>query len=95
MVRAAALPVQRPTDHLGAVAERPVDAKLIAATQMDLRADLYRRLAVAELTTAIALYRDMGMAFWLPQAEAALDRVEARSSHGTTATWQRQHGTTL
>jgi tetratricopeptide (TPR) repeat protein len=29
----------------------------------------------AELTTAIALYRAMDMAFWLPQAEAALART--------------------
>ena len=45
--------------RLGAVAERPVDAKLIAATQIDLRAsvsarrfraDLYHRLAVVVLT---------------------------------------------
>ena len=45
--------------RLGAVAERPVDAKLIAATQTDLsasvsagrfRADLYHRLAVVVLT---------------------------------------------
>jgi hypothetical protein len=28
--------------------------------------------ACAELSTAIELYRDMEMAFWLPQAEAAL-----------------------
>jgi tetratricopeptide (TPR) repeat protein len=34
--------------------------------------------AHAELSTAIALYRDMGMAFWLPEAEAALARVEGR-----------------
>jgi uncharacterized protein HemY len=31
-----------------------------------------------ELSTAIALYRDMKMTFWLPQAEAALTQVEAR-----------------
>jgi DNA-binding NtrC family response regulator len=45
--------------RLGAVAERPIDAKLIAATQTDLsasvntgrfRADLYHRLAVVVLT---------------------------------------------
>src|SRR2546428_140476 len=34
--------------------------------------------ARTELSTAIALYRDMEMAFWLPQAEAALAQVEAR-----------------
>ena len=30
----------------------------------------------ASLATAIALYRDMEMTFWLPQAEAALAQVE-------------------
>jgi tetratricopeptide (TPR) repeat protein len=34
-----------------------------------------RELAHAELSSAIALYRDMDMAFWLPQTEAALARV--------------------
>jgi hypothetical protein len=29
-----------------------------------------------ELATAIALYRDMEMTFWLPQAETALARVQ-------------------
>jgi hypothetical protein len=28
-----------------------------------------------ELTAAIALLREMGMAFWLPEAEAALVKV--------------------
>lgn len=32
----------------------------------------------AELSTAIDLYRTTAMAFWLPQAEAALAQVEAR-----------------
>jgi hypothetical protein len=31
--------------------------------------------ARAELSTAIAMYRTMDMAFWLPQAEAALAQV--------------------
>ena len=35
-----------------------------------------REQARAELATAIALYRDMEMTFWLPQTEAALARVE-------------------
>jgi tetratricopeptide (TPR) repeat protein len=35
-----------------------------------------REQARAELATAIALYRDMDMPFWLPQAEAALAQVE-------------------
>jgi len=34
--------------------------------------------ACIELQTAIALYRAMDMAFWLPQAEAALVQVEGR-----------------
>jgi class 3 adenylate cyclase/tetratricopeptide (TPR) repeat protein len=34
-----------------------------------------REQARAELSTAIALYRDIGMTFWLPQAEAALAQV--------------------
>jgi hypothetical protein len=35
-----------------------------------------RQQARTELSTAIELYRDMGMTFWLPQAEAALVQVE-------------------
>ena len=31
--------------------------------------------ARAELSTAIAMYRDMGMTFWLPQTEAALEHI--------------------
>src|SRR5207249_11684289 len=34
--------------------------------------------ARAALVAAIALYRDMDMTFWLPQAEAALAQVEER-----------------
>ena len=34
-----------------------------------------REQARAALSTAIALYRDMEMTFWLPQAEAALAQV--------------------
>jgi class 3 adenylate cyclase/tetratricopeptide (TPR) repeat protein len=36
-----------------------------------------REQARTALSTAIALYRDMDMTFWLPQAEAALGQVEA------------------
>ena len=32
--------------------------------------------ACAALTTAIALYRDMEMTFWLPHAEVALAQAE-------------------
>jgi tetratricopeptide (TPR) repeat protein len=43
--------------------------------------NLYRQTsqceqARAELSTAIEMYRDMEMTFWLPQAEAALTQVE-------------------
>jgi hypothetical protein len=34
--------------------------------------------ACVELSTAIDMYRAMDMTFWLPQAEAALARVEGR-----------------
>jgi tetratricopeptide (TPR) repeat protein len=34
--------------------------------------------AHAELSTAIAMYRDMDMTFWLPETEAALAEVEKR-----------------
>jgi hypothetical protein len=36
-----------------------------------------REQARPVLSTAIALYRDMDMMFWLPQAEAALAQVES------------------
>jgi hypothetical protein len=32
--------------------------------------------ARAELSAALALYREMAMTFWLPQTEAALAQVE-------------------
>jgi tetratricopeptide (TPR) repeat protein len=35
-----------------------------------------RQQACTELSTAVDLYRDMDMTFWLPQAEAALSQVE-------------------
>jgi hypothetical protein len=34
--------------------------------------------ARAELTTAIEMYRDMEMTFWLPETEAALAEVEGQ-----------------
>jgi len=37
-----------------------------------------RKQARSGLVTAIALYREMGMTFWLPQAEAALAQVEGQ-----------------
>ena len=39
-----------------------------------------REQAGVELSTAIEMYRAMDMTFWLPQAEAALARVEAASA---------------
>jgi hypothetical protein len=36
-----------------------------------------REQARAALTTAIAMYRAMDMAFWLPQTEGALAQVDA------------------
>lgn len=38
----------------------------------------HRAEARAELSAALELYRVMEIAFWLPQAEAALAQVEAR-----------------
>jgi class 3 adenylate cyclase/tetratricopeptide (TPR) repeat protein len=38
----------------------------------------WQEQARTELSTAIALYREMEMTFWLPQAEAALAQVEGR-----------------
>jgi hypothetical protein len=35
-----------------------------------------REQARAELSTAMEMYRDMTMTFWLPQTEAALAQVE-------------------
>jgi hypothetical protein len=34
--------------------------------------------ARAELSTAIEMYRDMEMTFWLPETEAALAQMEAQ-----------------
>jgi MalT-like TPR region len=55
---------------------------LMAHCHLDL-GTLYAKIncpepARAELSTAIELYRSMDMTFWLPQAEAALARVERR-----------------
>ena len=45
---------------------------------------MYRQIgqpeqARAELSTAIEMYRDMEMTFWLPETEAALAEVEGKS----------------
>jgi hypothetical protein len=42
---------------------------------LDQVSALLRQQARAALAAAIDLYRDMEMAFWLPQTEAALARV--------------------
>jgi hypothetical protein len=41
-----------------------------------------RQQTRAELSTAIALYRAMDMAFWLPQAEAMLAQVGGEDTAG-------------
>ena len=46
---------------------------------------LYRRVgrldeARAELSTAVAMLREMGMTFWLPEAEAELAKADASGS---------------
>ena len=41
-----------------------------------LYAAIGQQQARTALSTAIALYRDMDMTFWLPQAEAAQAQVE-------------------
>jgi tetratricopeptide (TPR) repeat protein len=55
---------------------------LVAHCHHDL-GTLYTQIGKSEqariaLSMAIALYRDMGMTFWLPQAEAILAQMEAR-----------------
>jgi hypothetical protein len=40
-----------------------------------------REQAHAALSAAIALYRTMGMTFWLPETEATLAQVETRDDH--------------
>jgi tetratricopeptide (TPR) repeat protein len=61
-----------PADTLGM---RPLMAHCHRGLGM-LYAEIGRReQAGAELSTAIELYRDMGMTFWLPQAEAVLAQM--------------------
>jgi hypothetical protein len=48
---------------------------------------LYRRVgrpdaARSELATAVAMLREMGMAYWLPEAEAELAQTDSNSSPG-------------
>jgi hypothetical protein len=72
---------RRPTAahrHAAACRQRPL--RLAAAASRGLGM-LYtktgqREQARSELTTAIAMYREMAMTFWLPQTEAALAQVQ-------------------
>jgi class 3 adenylate cyclase/tetratricopeptide (TPR) repeat protein len=69
---------QQALAHADALAMRPLQAHC----HLDL-GTLYGktervREACAELATAIDMYRDMEMTFWLPQAEATLAQVEGK-----------------
>jgi tetratricopeptide (TPR) repeat protein len=55
---------------------RPLQAHCHRSLGTLYAATSQREQARTELSTAIALYRDMEMTFWLPQAEAALAQVE-------------------
>jgi tetratricopeptide (TPR) repeat protein len=55
---------------------RPLQAHCHRSLGMLYAKTSQRELARTALSTAIALYRTMGMTFWLPQAEAALAQVE-------------------
>jgi len=59
---------------------RPLVAHCYQGLGMLYAATGQRAQAHAALSTAIALYRDMEMRFWLPQAEAALVGVSGRDS---------------
>ena len=55
---------------------RPLQAHCHRSLGTLYAATSQREQARTELSTAIVLYRDMEMTFWLPQAEAALAQVE-------------------
>jgi tetratricopeptide (TPR) repeat protein len=61
-----------------ALGMRPLQAHCHLGLGMLYAATGQREQARTTLATAMALYRDMDMTFWLPQAEAALVQVEAR-----------------
>jgi hypothetical protein len=76
-----------------AMAEAHYGAAMTLASELEMRplqAHCHRGLGMlyakigrleparAEISTAIELYRAMGMTFWLPQAETALARVEGQ-----------------
>jgi tetratricopeptide (TPR) repeat protein len=84
--------------HLTEQAETYYQQALTLANELGMRplqAHCYRGLgtlyakigrveqARVELSTAINLYRAMEMTFWLPQAEAALARVESTEAPKT------------
>jgi tetratricopeptide (TPR) repeat protein len=62
-------------DELGM---RPLVAHCHRGLGMLYAATGQREQARTALSTAIEMYRDMEMTFWLPQAEAALAQVEGR-----------------
>ena len=57
---------------------RPLQAHCHRGLGMLYAATSQREQARTALTTAITLYRDMEMTFWLPQTEAALAQMEGR-----------------
>jgi tetratricopeptide (TPR) repeat protein len=57
---------------------RPLQAHCHRGLGMLYAATGQQEQARTALSTAIALYRDMEMTFWLPQTEAALAQVEGR-----------------
>jgi class 3 adenylate cyclase/tetratricopeptide (TPR) repeat protein len=61
-----------------ALGMRPLVAHCHRGLGMLYAATVQREQARTALSTAIALYHDMEMTFWLPQTEAALAQVEGR-----------------
>jgi tetratricopeptide (TPR) repeat protein len=62
----------------GALGLRPLQAHSHRGLGMLYTKTGQREQARSELTTAIAMYREMEMTFWLPKTEAALAQVEGR-----------------
>ena len=86
---------QKPLD--ADTAERHFREALTIAERLEMRplqahchlglGKLYRRTgrtdeARAELATAVAMLREMGMAFWLPEAERELAAVDSSARDG-------------
>lgn len=57
---------------------RPLQAHCHSSLGMLYATTDQREQACAELATAIAMYQEMEMTFWLPETEAALAKVEGR-----------------